>query len=456
MVDCVLITSTTGKILPLSVYPYLGIGYLASTLMRQGLQVKIYDVDAELLTHKEIMARLQKDRPHIIGFSILSRSLPFFYTLVPQIKKVLPEAIIIGGGPHVSSDPGIVSELGIPYGIRGDAEESFPLLVQQLLSGNPPAAELPGLVAHTPDLRICNNAVTTETFDPLLDPAYGLYKMDAYCDIVYPGVRSFTMETSRGCVYNCNFCSNHSKSKVRFYPMETVERQLDALVHEHQVRWIAFVDDLFTYDKERVIQISESIIRNKLNIKWSCLTRVDKLDSEMLAVMKRSGLENVIFGVESGSEKIRAVDNKRIKNDQYVQAIKLCNAHGVKTLNTFIFGHPGETRKDMTRTIFYSVELKSRLTHYQLMSPLPDSPLFNQGVRESKFEQDAWSLHMKGLRDEPFYFPDGISMKTVRIMHLMAYVLYFFLPTKFFRMSFSLLKLLRYKWKRNKKLFLIN
>ena len=394
MADCILITSTTGKRIPLSVYPYLGVGYLASALERNGYSVKLIDVDAGLHSMHSILRVLVEEKPVLTGYSILSRSLPFFRALTPLIRKTLPETCILGGGPHPTADPGIISKLGADWGIMGDGETSLPVILESLKSGKPVPSDLPGLI------RPCSGGVTTNPFpkdlliDPSLDPAYHLYPLDAYCDIVYPGVRSFSIETSRGCIYNCNFCSNHSKSKLRYYPLETVERQVSTLVDQHQVKWIAFVDDLFTFNKERVVTLCETILNEGWKFRWSCLTRADHLDDEMLKIMAAAGLHNIIFGVESGSDLVRAGDNKRIRNEQYSHAIRMCDKYGIRSLNTYIFGHPGEKLRDMTSSIIHSIRLNPHLTHYQLMSPLPDSPLFEQGISEGLWNKDSWAEYI--------------------------------------------------------------
>ena len=124
MVDVVLITSSSESLIKLSVYPYLGLGYLASELLESGFSVKLYDVDAERLNKKKIKRKLLADNPSFIGITVMTRSLPFVYKVVNLIKDINKETVIILGA-HVTNDPYIVNQMGLKYGLRGDSEKSF-------------------------------------------------------------------------------------------------------------------------------------------------------------------------------------------------------------------------------------------------------------------------------------------------------------------------------------------
>jgi anaerobic magnesium-protoporphyrin IX monomethyl ester cyclase len=450
MVDIVFITSTDSKKIHLSVYPYLGIGYLSAELIKSGYSVKIYDVDAENLNYDKILKKLSIDTPKYIGLTVMSRSLPFIYKILSRIKARFQNTIIILGGAHLTSDPYIVKEMKVDYGLQGDSEYSFLELIN-CLNTNTDFNKIPGLVYFGNDKEIINKKEVLDRLDSSIIHAYPLYNFDLYADIVFPGVRSFTMDTSRGCPYNCSFCSNHSKTKVRFYCINNIIEQLSVLVNKYNIKWIAFVDDLFTFKKDRIIELCNKIIEMKLTFNWSCLTRVDWLDEDLLIHMKQAGLYNIIFGVESGSEQIRKSDNKSITNDQYYKAIKICRKLGIKTLNTFIIGHPEETYKQMFETIFYSIKLNSNLVHYQLMSPLPSSPIFEKAVAENVFNSNVWTLFMQGIIKEPYYYPKGKSVFIVKIIHLSAYVLFYLMPQKFFLIISKVIRLLIYKIKAKQK-----
>ncbi|MGI6410235.1 MAG: B12-binding domain-containing radical SAM protein [Bacteroidales bacterium] len=448
MVDVVLITSSSESLIKLSVYPYLGLGYLASELLESGFSVKLYDVDAERLNKKKIKRKLLADNPSFIGITVMTRSLPFVYKVVNLIKDINKETVIILGGPHVTSDPYIVNQMGLKYGLRGDSEKSFLNLINKLKNKNE-IYDVPGLVFFDEHNIIINEKTVLNKIDVNLSNAFKLFNLKLYCDIVFPGVKSFTLDTSRGCPYNCIFCSNHSKTKVRLYEIELVFRNIKILVNEYNVKWIAFVDDLFTFKRERVIKLCEKIIEENLKFKWSCLTRVDWLDRDLLIIMKRAGLENIIFGVESGSEEIRKLVNKNIPNNKYFEILSLCKELNIKTLNTYIIGNPSESYSDMLRTIIYSIKLDSDLAHYQLMSPLPGSPIFDTCIAEKVFDSEVWNLYMQKKIKEPFFYPKGKKFFFVRIIHLLAYILFYLNPKKFVVIIKNVLKLLLYKLKQN-------
>lgn len=404
------------------------------------------------LSKKQIIKKLKTDRPRFIGLTIMSRSLPFFYKLIPALKNHFPDTTIIAGGPHVTADPHIIKDLGLKFGLRGDGENTIVELLKNI-ENNTVHKNISGLIWNQDGTLHINQSEIADLKSMDIEPAYELYDMDKYADIIYPGVRSFAVDTSRGCPFNCIFCSNYSKTKLRFYQNQTIFRQLDTLVKKYGVKWIAFVDDLFTFKKSRVIEICNYIIDNELKFKWSCITRVDSIDEELLQIMKKAGLYNIIFGVESGSDVVRKRDNKSIANEQYFNAINLCRKYNIRTLNTFIIGHPEETVPQMFETIKFSLKLKSSMTHYQLMSPLPGAPILTKGVNSGIFSKHVWSDYMKGKISEPFFYPSNLKIFTVRLIHQLAYVIYYFIPAKLWLISVNTLKLLGYKFLRKFKSF---
>lgn len=445
MSDIVLISSSEQKLFQLSVYPYLGLGYLASELIKAGYSVKIYDIDAEKLSLQKIKKRLLVDRPMFIGINVMSRSLPFLNKLVNLIKENYREIKIIIGGPHVTSDPNIVMQLGVDFGLRGDSDFEFVKLINAL-KNNKDFSGIKGLVYFEKETRI-DDINVEENLEIILEDSFKLYNFNLYADILFPGVKSFSLDTTRGCPFNCSFCSNASKTKVRFYSLNSIIQNIEILVNIYGIKWIAFVDDLFTINRQRVINLCNMIIEKKLKFRWSCLTRVDKIDEELIIIMKKAGLYSIIFGVESGNEKIRELDNKRITNNQYSYIIELCRKHNVKTLNTYIIGHPEESYKQMFQTIFYSLKLNSDLAHYQLMSPLPGSPIFIRAVKEGIFDEGAWYKYLRGETSEPFYFPSNRKLYVVKLIHILAYMFYYLRPLKFINISVRVIKIIFYKIK---------
>ena len=112
-----------------------------------------------------------------------------------------------------------------------------------------------------------------------LSPDYSIYDFSKYQNIFY-GRRWFTVITTRGCPRNCKFCKDPGKNRYKEYPLDLVKSQIKFLVEEKKLKWISFVDDTFTYNRKRVIELCEWIISENLKFKWTCCTRADALDEE--------------------------------------------------------------------------------------------------------------------------------------------------------------------------------
>ncbi len=130
--DVLFVTSSSGKALQFSIYPYLGVGYLSNLLKQNGFNTALFDTDLENSNIDRFEKFILKTKPLIVGFSIMSISLPFFYRIVPIIRKLFPGSLIVAGGPHVTNNPEIISELSIDYGFIGQSEECFIEFVKKL------------------------------------------------------------------------------------------------------------------------------------------------------------------------------------------------------------------------------------------------------------------------------------------------------------------------------------
>ncbi|HOY31904.1 MAG TPA: radical SAM protein [Bacteroidales bacterium] len=451
MTDCVFITSTDSKNLKLSVYPYLGVGYLAAYLKKINITSKIYDVDANSLNINKIIKLLHSDNPCIIGYSIMSNSLPFFYKLTSSIKKEFKKTILIAGGPHVTNDPQIIMDLGLDFGFRGDCEESFPLFCKMFFNNEEQFDSIPGIIINRNEEFSYNEPAYYDISISNVLPDYDLYNMDLYTNLVYPGVKWFSIITSRGCKYKCKFCSNYSQSKLRLYDLSIVKNQVLTLVKKYNVKWIAFIDDLFTYDRNRVIELCNFIIENNLDFKWSCLTRADEIDEDLLVIMKKAGLYNVILGVESGNENVRQSENKIIPVDQYKNIIALSKRIGVKTLCSYILGHPNETLKQINETLKFSRKIRSNYAQFFLMIALPGSAIFEIALNNGLLSKNEWSLYMKGIKKLPNFYPPEIQFFKIKALKIYAYFRFYFRPYNLIELITLLYKLFYYKIRKKNK-----
>ncbi|MBU1863560.1 MAG: B12-binding domain-containing radical SAM protein [Candidatus Omnitrophica bacterium] len=183
--------------------------------------------------------------------------------------------------------------------------------------------------------------------------------------------------TGRGCLYACTFCVNFYGVPFRLRSSENVLNELEQIVHEFNIRDIRFMDDHFTVDKQRTIAICKGIIDRSMNIRFTCLSRVDTLDEESIGYLKRAGCQMVFLGIESGSQRILDYYNKRYTVDRIRQTCRILKRAGIAFTGWFVIGAPIETPDDIRQSIRLALDIKADFIIVNELHIMPATPLFN-------------------------------------------------------------------------------
>jgi anaerobic magnesium-protoporphyrin IX monomethyl ester cyclase len=209
--------------------------------------------------------------------------------------------------------------------------------------------------------------------------------------------------TSRGCPYRCAYCSKPVfGSKFRAQSPERVVEEMSYLHEKFGVKEIAFYDDSFTLDKERAHAIADKIMEKGLKIAWTCETRVNLVDRELLGHIKRAGCYSVAYGIESASPQIIEVLHKDITLEQVEKAVRDSREVGLQVVGYFMLGSPGETPATIRQTIDYAKKLKVDFVQFSVTTPFPGTELYDIYMRDKK-ENIPW---------EKFVYADTESLAT--------------------------------------------
>lgn len=220
-----------------------------------------------------------------------------------------------------------------------------------------------------------------------VEPAWGLIDLRSYPKI-YMTKRhpSAPIITSRGCPYNCKFCSASKVSglKWRYRSVESIINEIKKLYHEHGVREIMVFDDNFTLDRSRTEKFCEALLKEKIDIIWSCPNgvRLNSLDLDLLKLMKKAGCYSLAVGIESGSQKILEDMGKNLKLSMVKKVVPLLKEAGIRTQGDFIIGYPSETIDDVNKTIRLALTLPIDRAAFSLFQPLPGSESYLELSRE--------------------------------------------------------------------------
>ena len=286
----------------------MGISYIASYLLERGHEVAIYHAEhgpdtkyKSIVKYSEnfnkyksaiesddhpIWAEVRKEissfYPEVVGVSVLTPKVPSAFKIAKICKKIDPKMIVVFGNHHPTIKPDeILLNKNVDFVVRGEGEETFNSLIDNLGSSYPDYSTIAGL-SFRDNCEIVNNndRIPMDNLDALPFPARNkLLNFETYTPVQLNMVM-----TSRGCPYSCNFCASDNMwgKKVRFRSVENIINELNELKNVYSVKNINFMDDSFTINKERVKELCLAIIENRIDITWSCLTRVNIINDEII------------------------------------------------------------------------------------------------------------------------------------------------------------------------------
>ncbi len=343
---------------------------------------------------------IRRFAPEVVGISAMFTAMrPVLPIITAIIHHMVPNAKIVVGGSFATLQPEIIMrECGcVDYTVSGEAEVSFPSLLEEI-ELHVPRPQIPG-VSYREDEK-----VVVPKFDVLPDaagvlhPAYHMLPIDQYFGAC--GYRRTSMITSRGCPYDCAFCSVPYVSRRLWkpHPIGTVLAEL-AGFKEGGITQIFFEDDNIAVDKNRFITLLEEIIKAK----WGYILRahngihVSSLNKEILRLMRLAGLEWVVISPETGCERVAQEEiGKTFIPSDAERVLKQIVELDMKPLVNLVIGFPGETMREIEMTADYARSLKTQgAQEFQIAIayPLPHSRMYEQLVAEGRLDEKAHHMH---------------------------------------------------------------
>jgi anaerobic magnesium-protoporphyrin IX monomethyl ester cyclase len=422
--------------------PHIGIGYLTSFLMKFSYNVSIIDLQFESLSHLKTTLKLYQNV--VVGLSFYSEDYNRIKFLLKFIKKINKNYITIVGGPHPTAQPiQILKELeDLDFVITGEGEYTFKELLNEINSTKN-YSKIPGLT-YRDGIEIIKNQTREliEDLDSIPFPAWEKYNLKRYQTFFNDSSKNFEdfpLITQRGCPFNCIFCFKINGNKVRYRSIENVILEIEFLIKNYNVKHIAILDSTFTVNKRRTIELCKALIRSEINkkIQWSCMTRVDCIDEQLLKYMKLAGCHLIFYGVESGNDEILNKISKGINLNSAYNAIRLTKKYNITTHVSMIYGHPYESLNSMKESLNFVLETRPHAAHFQILVPYPGTHLYDIALKK-KGGLELISLDwadcnvVNGHALELKQLPN----KLIVLFHLYSYIRYYLHPFSFKHMIF--------------------
>jgi len=407
-------------------FPPLGTAYVAALLEKQHT-VGIIDAHIEGwrnleqidetkyrigLKNKEIAERITQWSPDIVGITVpFSGWSKTAYEIASIVKSIDKNIITMLDGQHPSARPyDCLTHSNIDFVVIGEPEHTIFELVGALEQGiKRDLKKIRGIGFNKKGKPVVTPPrPAIQDLDSLPFPARHLLPMDKYFAAVRESplrgeIRKpwATMITSRGCPYNCVFCTIHTVmgKKWRCRSSENVVDEIEQLVHTYHIKQIDFMDDNMTLNKKRMETICDLIVKRNLDVEWYAPNgvRADTLDENLLTKMRESGCKKIRIAPESGVQRVvDQIIKKNLNLKEVEKAVVLCKKVGIKVGCFFVIGLIGETKEDIKETINYAYKLRrlgADIFHFSYATPLYGTELYEQAKRggflRNDFSDDA-------------------------------------------------------------------
>ncbi|MGQ9626874.1 MAG: B12-binding domain-containing radical SAM protein [Anaerolineae bacterium] len=436
----------------------LGLGYLAAVLERAGHEVALYDAVVEEEPLEELLAREGFD---VVG---ITSTTPLIYDAWEAAAQAKAHgAVTILGGPHLTILPDeSMHRKEVDLVVRGEAEDTIIDIMEALAKdpGRPDSdgtprlfkreiwKEILGVSFRDEEGKIVHNPLrpVRRDLDSLPFPAHHLYKIERdttlqpLTDGLDPHARADTIITTRGCPYNCIFCSKAVTGRTwRPRSPENVVAEWRYLVRELGATEIGVTDDVMTLDLARAKEICRLLIKEGLNtVPWITIhgIKAGNTDQELFYLMNKAGCKRVGFGVESGNQRVLDYIKKNQTIEEVRAAFAGAKVAGLETMGFFIFGLPSETEETMEDTIRLALELDPELANFMIAAPFPGTEMYDLILREGRLFSQDWrdfAIHDEKAR---FEVP-GLTAEMVERKWHEAYRRFYLRPGRILRRIFK-------------------
>jgi len=360
-----------GKLEKIGAYlPPYGLLSIAAVLEGAGHRVMLIDREVSPISNQEILAYVRQNKPEVVGLSIFTIGSEESIALAREIKGSYPIPIV-AGGPHVFVGfDDLKRHPYFDYLVVGEGEETVVELLAALENGGQ-VHEVPGLIfrqgeewQHTP------GRPQIKDLDKLPFPAFHLLdRMDLYhpSPFGYRALPHLPLVTSRGCPFQCIFCSRLWGNKWRANSASYVVDLVKYVVERFGIKEIWFAEDTFTINRQRVVDICEGLLSSGLKLRWSCMTNIHILDRELIRLMKKAGCWQLQLGLEAGNDEVLKFIRKPINTKLIREKVNMIHSEGIKVRGYFILGHLIDTRETIQQTIDFARSLPLYTAEFHIL-----------------------------------------------------------------------------------------
>jgi len=362
----------------------LGILYVGQVLLDEGHKVILYDHNITGSSIKSILDWLQKVNPDVLGFTVLSANLPTCNIIARRMKEWNPNVVIVYGGYAATfCARDIIQHYNdVDFCVRGEGELTITDLLDTLEQDKPLSDVLgitykdDGRIVETPDRPLI------EDLDTIHIPNRKLSRQS----YEYSG-KSTTIISSRGCPYQCRFCSCRTFARDR-WRLRSIKNLIEELLYLQDAGFkeLLYTDDCFNANAKRTLKFCHQMKMEKLDFVWHAVGRINQSDTRFLRTLVKAGCKSLVYGIESANQRILDYYAKKTTPSMAITAIKNSKKAGLDYIGAgFIIGAPTETRKEVINTIRFGLELQKyglTTSQFQILYVSPGTDLYREFLRK--------------------------------------------------------------------------
>jgi len=410
--------------------PY-GIISLASIVRNMGYAVSFIDSANSGYGVEDTVERILALNPDYVGITTVTLSIDKTAKVADLLKLRNKKIKIITGGAHISSVPEETMRMfpNFDVGVIGEGEKTIAELLSAL-DNNEPLQNIQGIIYRDGDEIVrTKRQPQIKDLDSLPLPAW-----DLLSDMVnfyrpsspsYLRLPSTTIVTSRGCYGKCIFCnSKRLHGGLRCFSADYVLEMIRHLVKNYHIRDLSIYDDNFLFFEDRVEKICKTILDEKIDITWTCYSRVDQGNLELFKLMKKAGCWQLSYGIESGSQRVLDVIKKNVTLEQIEKTIVDTKKAGLRVRGFFMIGHFTEDKESIFKTIDFMRKIPLDDFHFTTFTPLPGTPAYDMADKYGEFDK-TWS---KMNLQNPVFIPHGLTSEQMEQLSKLAYLKFYFRP----------------------------
>lgn len=353
----------------------LGVMYLSAVLKLAGHEVDLFILEKD---EQHLASQVAAFRPQIAAFSVTTGSHHWAASFACRLKQSMP-VLTVFGGPHPTFFPGFIEHEGVDVVCIGEGEHAMKELADKIGTGTPPDDTLNCLIKTSAGVVRNPLRPLITDLDSLPFPDRGIYRTK----YSYLRKTQATFMAGRGCGYRCSFCFNHALRKmyrglgpyIRFRSPKNVIDEIVATKDQWGIRTVYMQDDTLLLNKQWVNEFADQYAA-RVAAPLLCLVRADQLTEDSVSALKRAGLKNAFFGIESGDEHVRNdILKKSVKDSDIYRAARLLRRHGIKFRTYNMVGLPGETLEQALRTVEMNAAIRTDYPWCSLFQPFPGTEL---------------------------------------------------------------------------------